>query len=123
MIGQERLNHPTPFDNISAIDRSQLHLPPGWVLKQADATGWMAMFSLNMTVMTLELATEMPDYEDIAIQCYKQFLAITDTIDGDGEYGLSLWNEDAGFFMDLLVQLEHGRPTERRYIEAYSGSV
>ena len=108
------------LDNISAIDRSQLGLPAGWTLKQADATGWMAMFSLNMTVMALELATELPDYEDIAIQCYMQFLAIADTIDGAGEYGLSLWNEDAGFFMDLLVHWEHGRPTDSRYVQAYS---
>src|SRR3712207_7376249 len=37
------------LDNISVFDRSQ-PLPPGFSLKQADATGWMAMFALNMTV-------------------------------------------------------------------------
>ncbi|MGH8596605.1 MAG: MGH1-like glycoside hydrolase domain-containing protein, partial [Gammaproteobacteria bacterium] len=41
------------LDNISVFDRSR-PLPPGYHLKQADATGWMAMFALNMTVMALE---------------------------------------------------------------------
>ncbi|MET0091148.1 MAG: hypothetical protein ABW068_14220, partial [Candidatus Thiodiazotropha sp.] len=34
------------LDNISVYDRSK-PLPPGYALKQADATGWMAMFALN----------------------------------------------------------------------------
>ncbi len=54
------------LDNISVVDRSQ-PLPPGYSLKQADATGWVAMFALNMTVMALELAAEDGDYENIAI--------------------------------------------------------
>ena len=55
------------LDNISVFDRSR-PLPPGYSLKQADATGWMAMFALNMTVMALELSAKDPDYEDMAIQ-------------------------------------------------------
>ena len=55
-------------------------LPPAasrfYALKQADATGWMAMFALNMTVIALELAAEDREYENIAIQIYQQFLAI-----------------------------------------------
>ena len=92
------------LDNISVYDRSQ-PLPPGYSLKQADATGWMAMFALNMTVMALELAAEDSDYEDIAIQCYEQFLGIASTIAGNGAYkkGLSLWDPVDGFFKDLVV--------------------
>jgi hypothetical protein len=37
------------LDNISVFDRSQ-PLPFGYKLKQADATGWMAMFALNMAL-------------------------------------------------------------------------
>jgi hypothetical protein len=98
------------LDNISVYDRSQ-PLPPGFSLKQADATGWMAMFALNMTVMALELVAEDSDYEDIAIQCYSQFLAIAKTIAGadmHGRHGLSLWDEDAGFFKDLVVGPDGG---------------
>ena len=70
------------LDNISVYDRSK-PLPHGYMLKQADATGWMAMFALNMTAMALELCVEDPDHEDIAIQCYLQFLAIAEAIAGE----------------------------------------
>ena len=91
------------LDNISVYDRSR-KLPAGYSLKQADATGWMAMFALNMTVMALELATDDPDYEDMAIQCYLQFLAIAEAIAGPGDGGMpSLWDHEDGFFKDLLM--------------------
>lgn len=104
------------LDNISVYDRSRA-LPPGYSLKQADATGWMAMFALNMTVMALELATEDPDYEDMAIQCYRQFLAIAEAIAGRGPTDMpSLWDMEHGFFKDLLVAPDGG--THR--IDVYS---
>lgn len=91
------------LDNISVYDRSR-QLPPGYTLKQADSTGWMAMFALNMTVMSLELAVEDSDYEDIAIQCYSQFLAIANAIGGNyADHCVSLWDNDDGFFKDLIV--------------------
>ena len=37
------------LDNIGPIDRS--HLPAGYTLRQADATGWMAVYSLVMGVI------------------------------------------------------------------------
>lgn len=90
------------LDNISVYDRSQ-PLPPGFSLKQADATGWMAMFALNMTVMCLELTAVNSDYEDVAIQCYHQFLAIANSIAGHSGTGVSLWDDTDGFFKDLVV--------------------
>jgi len=90
------------LDNISVYDRSR-DLPPGYTLKQADATGWMAMFSANLVVMALEINRHNPEYEDIAIQCYQQFLAIANTIAGGDEDGVSLWDYEAGFFKDLLI--------------------
>lgn len=93
------------LDNISVYNRSE-PLPPGYSLKQADATGWMAMFAVNLTVMGLELAAEDSDYEDIAIQCYQQFLGIANTIAGRADplgHGMSLWDERDGFFKDLVV--------------------
>jgi hypothetical protein len=91
------------LDNISVFDRSQT-LPPGYSLKQADATGWVAMFALNMTVMALELASEDRVYEDIAIQTYEQFLAIANAISGYANNSVSLWDDEAGFFKDLIVK-------------------
>jgi hypothetical protein len=90
------------LDNISVFDRSR-PLPAGYTLKQADATGWMAMFALQMTVMALELAVEQRDYEDIAIQTYEQFLAIANTMGGHADGGVSLWDDASGFFKDLIV--------------------
>ncbi len=90
------------LDNISVYDRSQ-PLPAGFSLKQADATGWMAMFALNMTLMCLELAASDSDYEDVAIQCYLQFLGIANTIAGGSGMGISLWDEQDGFFKDVVV--------------------
>lgn len=90
------------LDNISVFDRSE-PLPEGFSLKQADATGWMAMFALNMTVMALEIATVNASYEDMAIQAFKQFLAIADAIDGNPQGAPSLWDEEAGFFKDLIT--------------------
>ncbi|HJT50652.1 MAG TPA: glucosidase, partial [Nitrosospira sp.] len=90
------------MDNISVYDRSQ-PLEPGYTLKQADATGWMAMFSLQLTVIALEIAVEDPAFENIAIQSYTQFLAIANTIAGHTGVCVSLWDDVDGFFKDLVV--------------------
>ena len=103
------------LDNISVYDRSR-PLPPGYSLKQADGTGWMAMFALNMTVIALEIATRNPSYENIAIQCYEQFLAIGNAIAGGDDGGLSLWDQEAGFFKDLVV----GPDGAQHRIDVYS---
>ena len=96
------------LDNISVYDRSQ-PLPDGYRIEQADATGWMAVFALNLTVICLELTAEDNDYEGIAIQCYKQFLAIANAVGGHMGQGASLWDEQDGFFKDLIVGPD-GRP-------------
>ncbi len=90
------------LDNISVYDRSQ-PLPAGYQLKQADATGWMAMFALNMSVIALELTHDDPNYEDIAIQTYEQFLAICNALAGYATGGVPLWDAEAGFFKDLII--------------------
>ncbi len=96
------------LDNISVFNRSR-RLPPGFALKQADATGWMGMFALNLTLIALELTIEDPNYEDIAIQCYKQFLHVAAGIAGHNGNGLSLWDEKDGFYKDLLLSPDGGQ--------------
>jgi hypothetical protein len=90
------------LDNISVYDRSQ-PLPAGYNLKQADSTGWMAMFALNMTVMALELAAAGRDFENVAVQCYTQFMAIANAVAGNVSNCVSLWDEEDGFFKDLVT--------------------
>jgi len=108
------------LDNISVYDRSQ-PLPPGYSLKQADTTGWMAMFALNMTVMALELATKDPAYENIAIQCYLQFMNIASVIGGHLDRGLSLWDPEDRFFKDLIVSPD--RTTHRIDVFSWVGLI
>lgn len=74
------------------------------------------MFALNMTVMSLELAANNHDYEDVAIQCYSQFMAIANSIAGHGHHGLSLWDEKDEFFKDLIVTPEG----QSRHIDVFS---
>jgi hypothetical protein len=93
------------LDNISVFDRSQ-PLPFGYKLKQADATGWMAMFALNMTAIALELTHGDVDYEDCAIQTYEQFLGICNALAGYATGGPSIWDPDEGFFKDLIIAPE-----------------
>jgi hypothetical protein len=90
------------LDNISVFDRSQ-PLPFGYRLKQADATGWMAMFALNMTAIALELTHGDPDYEDCAVQTYEQFLGICNALTGHASDSPSIWDKEDGFFKDLIV--------------------
>lgn len=96
------------LDNISVYDRSQ-PLPAGYRLKQADATGWVAMFALNMTMIALELAVEEPDYEDVALQCYSQFLSMANVMAGNVDHSPSLWDAEDGFFKDLIVTPDGSR--------------
>jgi hypothetical protein len=61
--------------------------------------------------IALELCVEDPDYEDIAIHCYKQFLSIAEAIAGSEETGTpSLWDMEIGFFTDLLVSTRRHPP-------------
>ncbi len=103
------------LDNISVYDRSR-PLPLGYALKQADATGWAAMFALNLTMMAVELAAAGREYEDIAIQCYTQFLAIANAAAGRSWHGISLWDPQDHFFKDLILQPDGNW----RHLEVYS---
>jgi hypothetical protein len=90
------------LDNIGIFDRSA-PLPGGGTLDQADGTSWMGVFTLNMLAIALELAREMPVYEDIASKFFEHFLLIADAmnkIGGDDDRGL--WDDEDGFYYDYL---------------------
>ncbi|MEH2311298.1 MAG: glucosidase [Nostoc sp.] len=89
------------MDNIGVFDRSA-PLPTGGDLEQADGTSWMAMFCMNMLTIALELAVDEPIYEDIASKFFEHFLRIAAAMDGIGEDELVLWDEEDGFFYDVL---------------------
>ncbi len=89
------------LDNIGVFDRSAPLPVPGH-LGQADGTAWMGMYSLNMLVIALELATENPVYEDIATKFFEHFLYIAGALNGVGVESVPLWDETDGFFYDTL---------------------
>lgn len=89
------------LDNIGVFNRSE-DLPTGGVLEQADSTGWMAFYSLNMLNIALELAKHRRTYEDIASKFFEHFLFISDAMTyRDGGKETSLWNDKDGFVPSL----------------------
>jgi hypothetical protein len=89
------------LDNIGVFDRSAT-LPTGGHLEQSDGTSWMAMYSLNMLAIALELAAENAAYEDVASKFWEHFLYIAHAMNHHGPDGVSLWDETDGFFYDVL---------------------
>ena len=89
------------LDNISLFDRSSA-VPEGSTLEQADGTAWMAMFSLNLFSMALELAEENPAYEDTASKFWEHYLHIAEAMNDFGPDHHSLWCEETGFYYDML---------------------
>jgi len=89
------------LDNIGVFDRSK-PLPTGGFLEQSDGTSWMAMYSTNLLAIALELARVNPSYEDVASKFWEHFLYIANAMSKDGGRGIDLWDEQDGFFYDVL---------------------
>jgi hypothetical protein len=91
------------LDNIGPFDRSA-RLPDGARLTQADATSWMAMYSLNLMRISLELALHNRAYEDIATKFFEHFLAIAEAMTNMGgqESGVGLWDDTDKWYYDRL---------------------
>jgi len=100
------------LDNIGVFDRSA-PLPTGGYLEQADGTAWMALFSQNMLDIALELAEHDPVYEEMALKFLQHFLWIGAAMDRVGEHHDEMWDEEDGFFYDLL-RLPDGTATRLR---------
>ena len=92
------------LDNIGVFDRSA-PLPTGGHIEQSDATSWMGMYCLNMLTIALELAEENPSYQDVASKFFEHFVYICDAMNNFVGQGIELWDEDDGFYYDVL-----GRP-------------
>ena len=89
------------LDNIGVFDRSA-PLPTGGHLEQSDGTSWMGMYCLNMLAIALELAKENPAYEDVASKFFEHFVYIARAMNNLGGEGISLWDEEDGFYYDVL---------------------
>jgi hypothetical protein len=89
------------LDNIGVFDRSA-PLPGGSHLEQADGTAWMAMYSLNMLAIALELSRTNPTYEDVATKFFEHFVWIANAMNHMGEEVRGLWEPEDGFFYDWI---------------------
>ena len=96
------------LDNIGVFDRSA-PLPTGGHIAQSDGTSWMAMYALNLLAIALELAKDDPAYEDVASKFWEHFLHIARAMNNRGDDEVRLWDEQDGFFYDVL-HLPEGKP-------------
>ncbi|MDX6410280.1 MAG: hypothetical protein QOE13_3351, partial [Gaiellaceae bacterium] len=85
------------LDNIGPIDRSAT-LPVDGRLEQSDGTSWMAMYCLNLLEIALVLSEHEESYEDLATKFFEHFTYIATAIHDRG-----LWNEEDGFYYDVLA--------------------
>ena len=121
------------LDNIGLFDRGK-ELPTGGTIDQADGTGWMAMYSLNLMRIALELATEDPVYEDIATKFFEHFLYVAGALSRLGSDpiadpesdevdlpGFDFWDEQDQFYYDVL-HLPGGR-VERLRVRSMVGLI
>ncbi|MGC2401538.1 MAG: glucosidase [Acidobacteriaceae bacterium] len=89
------------LDNIGVFNRDQA-LPNGAFLNQSDGTSWMAMYTLNLMRIALELAQHNPAYDDMATKFFEHFLYIAQAMTDMGGSGVGLWNDEDSFYYDVL---------------------
>ena len=89
------------LDNIGVFDRST-SLPSNGYIEQADATSWMAMFSLNMMRIALELSRSNPVYQDMATKFFEHFLYIAGAMSSMRPASSGLWDDEDEFYYDML---------------------
>ncbi len=97
------------LDNIGPFDRSQL--PVDGVLEQSDGSAWMAMFCQDMLELALALTEHDPVYEDVATKFFEHFALIAAAMNDQG-----LWNEEDGFYYDVLRADGEATPLRARSI-------
>ena len=100
------------LDNIGVFNRNQ-ELPDGGYLSQSDGTSWMAMYTLNMMRIALELAWHDLPYDDMATKFFEHFLYIAAAMTDMGGRNVGLWNEEDGFYYDVL-NLANGQTVPMR---------
>lgn len=104
------------LDNIGVFDRSK-PLPTGGTLKQADGTAWMAFYCIQMLSIATELAQTDRVYEDLASKFFEHFVRIVHAI--NAFCGTGLWNEEDGFYYDMLELEDSHVPLRVRSIVGF----
>ena len=81
------------LDNTGVFDRSAPPSTSGHI-EQSDGTSWMAMYTLNLLEIALELAQEEACYEDVASKFWEHFIYIAQAMSHRGHVHIGLWNEE-----------------------------
>jgi hypothetical protein len=108
------------LDNIGPIDRS--HLPAGASLKQSDATGWMAFYSLAMGTIAASLHRlgQRPAV-DLVVKFLEHFASIREAMESD-----RIWEESDGRQAVLPAHRsrpeQHEKPRESRSLARRAGA-
>ena len=89
------------MDNIGVFNRDH-PLPTGGQLVQSDGTAWVAQMVIQMGEIALELRKHYPGYE-VDIEKLLLDFAILSTALESGRDGVSLWNDEVGFYCDAIV--------------------
>ena len=89
------------MDNIGIFNRDH-PLPTGGQLVQSDGTAWVAQLVVQMAEIALELSRHQPGYDTDLERLLLDFAMMCSALE-NGRDGVSLWNEEAGFYCDAIV--------------------
>jgi hypothetical protein len=90
------------LDNITIFDRNRLD-PSIGSIEQSDGTGWVGFFCLKLMRIALELAKEDKEYASLAVKFFEHFVYIGSAIHAGKAKEVGLWNDQDGFFYDILL--------------------
>ena len=89
------------MDNIGVFNRDE-PLPTGGQLVQVDGTAWVAQMALQMIEIAVELSRAHGGYASDISKLLLDFTVVANVLE-KGIDGISLWNEDEGFYGDVIV--------------------
>ena len=93
------------LDNIAIFDRSR-RLNDGSRIQQPDGTSWMAMYSLNMLELAVEIGKKHKGYSDSIGRFIKDFWKLTYSLNANDGRNYVCWDEQDGFYYDVLDRVD-----------------
>ncbi len=91
------------LDNIAVFDR-RFPLADGSVIEQCDGTAWMAMLSLNLLQIAVELSVQEAEYADLCERFIFDFVQLAVTLNTvvTTQRNFLNWDEQDGFYYDVI---------------------
>ena len=102
------------LDNIGVFDRTLRCRPAATSSSPTAPAGWRCI-TLNLLAMARELAMHDSAYEDVASKFWEHFIYIARAMNHLGRDNISLWNEEDGFFYDVLHLPDHAPAVARAF--------